>query len=276
MDAPLTSEAGQTYSDAGISSTTIPQTRGSSSSGTNTPPCQCSSSHARGPLDELRFHAEGDDAQHPGDEGDVCAAVLVEVDRGPDVGLPGAAGTDEHAPARGEVGAGKVRGKPRPLRKQESEQPLELAIARAIPCSTHQRNGLAGRSPITYAVADILEMFEQEANPLPPRHGVRVTGTYLTPNAVGIGNSPRHPLKGTRPLSGAPSCESSRRSGFQGERSRTRRPLCRKAESSQPFNLSSRLMARPASTSNASSTDLATRDVLSSLTTGSRERGQAG
>lgn len=70
-----------------------------------------------------------------------------------------------------------MRGEPGLLREQEREKSLELAVARAIPGSTHQRDVLAGRSTIAYPCTDIFEMLEEERDPLPPRHGVRVTGT---------------------------------------------------------------------------------------------------
>jgi hypothetical protein len=81
-----------------------------------------------------------------------------------------------------------VRGKTGLLGEQEREQPLELAIARAIPGSTHERYVLGPSSPIAYPRTHIFEMLEEERDPLPPRHGVGVTGSYPTPSAVEPGN----------------------------------------------------------------------------------------
>ena len=50
---------------------------------------------------------------------------------------------------------------------------------------------LAARTAITRVGEDVEVVLKQERDPLPPRHGVRVTGTYLTPSAVGAGNSLR-------------------------------------------------------------------------------------
>ena len=56
------------------------------------------------------------------------------------------------------------------LGEQERQQPLELAVARAIPCAAHQGDVLGTCSSIAYPGTDIFEMLEEKRDPLRARH----------------------------------------------------------------------------------------------------------